>query len=259
MKDHIISLIRSSGLARVAEDLADLLRPAVVITEQEATAAGCSAFGGTAEFPAGLTPPTWRGEPLPLIASFQLAELRAFDRLDELPREGRLLFFFEASALEDYPPDPGSWSVIHCPEPSAGEMAAPHVTPATEAPPLRGMRYTSRLTLPPLESSAVEALALDQQESDVYADLLENVDLLFDAPETHQLLGHPCQVQGDLQQECLDDTGRGSAPEDWRLLLQLTESKDMIWGDAGVVYFFVRRQALREADFSDVHVVMQCG
>jgi len=258
MRDQINSLIRDSGVARVAEELAGLLRPAVAVAEaeQESAAADRSAFGPAAGLPTGLDWPTWRGEPLPLLADLRPAELRPFDGAGELPRDGRLLFFFQASALEDYPPEPGSWRVIHCPDGPRGSDGA---TPVAGSPAPRNLRFAHRLTLPPLESAAVEALALDEDESDAYTDLLESVDELYAAEGPHQLLGNPWQLQGDLQQECLADTGRGSAPDDWRLLLQLAESKDMVWGDGGMLYFFIREQALREADFSDVHLVMQSG
>jgi hypothetical protein len=76
----------------------------------------------------------------------------------------------------------------------------------------------------------------------------------------HQLLGHLCQIQGDLLQECQRDTHAQGDPTDWRLLLQVDSDDDaqMMWGDVGMLYFYIPQQALIARDFSQVHLVMQC-
>jgi uncharacterized protein YwqG len=45
----------------------------------------------------------------------------------------------------------------------------------------------------------------------------------------------------------------------WGLLLQLTSNADanFIWGDGGHFYFYGRRDAMTEGDFSDVWVVFE--
>ncbi len=73
--------------------------------------------------------------------------------------------------------------------------------------------------------------------------------------------GIPYQIQGDLLQECQHDTHAQGDPTDWRLLLQVDSDNNaaMMWGDVGVLYFYIPRQALIARDFSEVHLVMQCG
>jgi len=254
--ERVLSLILASGLRRVEGELIGLIRPAVA-----ATAAG--PVSGTAlpspdevTLMAGTERPTWHGGPIPLLASVRLADLRGLAGTADLPRDGRLSFFFDDAALEDYPPDPASWRVVHRPA-----LAAADPLPSVLATPdLEELRLSERLTLPPLDSDEIERLGLDEAESDLYCELLDAVDAAFGLPEGgHQFLGHPYQVQGDLLTECLQDTGRGPDREDWQLLLQLGESKGVSWGDAGMLYFLIPRQALRERDFSAVHVVMQCA
>ena len=48
---------------------------------------------------------------------------------------------------------------------------------------------------------------------------------------------------------------------DWELLLQLDsdDDADMMWGDAGALYFWIRKQDAETADFSKVWMVLQCG
>jgi uncharacterized protein YwqG len=77
----------------------------------------------------------------------------------------------------------------------------------------------------------------------------------------HQLLGYPCQIQGDLLQECQRDTQYEGDPTDWRLLLQIDSDSNghMMWGDVGMLYFSISKKALLSQDFSQVHLLMQCS
>jgi uncharacterized protein YwqG len=48
--------------------------------------------------------------------------------------------------------------------------------------------------------------------------------------------------------------------KDWQLLLQIDsdDDLDMMWGDLGMLYLWVRASEAREGDFSGSWVVMQC-
>ena len=52
---------------------------------------------------------------------------------------------------------------------------------------------------------------------------------------------------------------KSSSAADWRLLLQLDTDNDagMMWGDTGVLYFWIREQDARAKDFSKVWVILQ--
>jgi uncharacterized protein YwqG len=52
---------------------------------------------------------------------------------------------------------------------------------------------------------------------------------------------------------------RGGA-EDWRLLLQMDSDDDLglMWGDVGILYFWIREQDARAGDFSKSWVILQC-
>ena len=47
----------------------------------------------------------------------------------------------------------------------------------------------------------------------------------------------------------------------WRLLFQMDSDEDLgvMWGDVGMLYFWVAEAAARKADFSNVWLVLQCS
>jgi len=90
--------------------------------------------------------------------------------------------------------------------------------------------------------------------------------------------GYPDVIQNpDMAEECElvsngiylgDAKGYHSAevqmlrqkPNDWILLLQLDsdEDADMMWGDGGRLYFWIRQADLAKRDFSKVWMILQC-
>jgi uncharacterized protein YwqG len=91
------------------------------------------------------------------------------------------------------------------------------------------------------------------------------------------MLGHPDPIQNDMQLDCqlafhglytgnasgYEDPRRAElekGAEDWQLLLQI-DSDDkarMIWGDAGRLYFWIRKQDLEKRAFENVWMILQC-
>jgi uncharacterized protein YwqG len=135
-----------------------------------------------------------------------------------------------------------------------------------------------RWTIPQPDIFFYHIDGLAEGERERLWDLCEEIGLLDRNPQ-HQLLGHPTVVQDEeegLQIRCqfesqgLDshkiyaqeepraaDLDQGT--DDWRLLLQL-ESDDgtgMMWADAGVLSFWIQRQALEARDFENVWVILE--
>lgn len=64
----------------------------------------------------------------------------------------------------------------------------------------------------------------------------------------------------DLESADLKTSERMSPTTDWRLLLQIDTDNDagMMWGDTGMLYFWIREQDARVRDFSKVWMILQC-
>ncbi|MCA9404210.1 MAG: DUF1963 domain-containing protein, partial [Candidatus Omnitrophica bacterium] len=93
-----------------------------------------------------------------------------------------------------------------------------------------------------------------------------------------QMFGYPNPIQQDMMQlECqlvtnglyCGDTSGYENPralelakgkDDWVLLFQLDEHppSEMVWGDAGMLYFWIRKQDLAERRFERTWMILQC-
>ncbi len=193
------------------------------------------------------------------------------------------MLFFEddpVSLRRVMPPDPVAPS-----RPPPGLLArllgryAPAARPAKPLAPFRAhaCRYVAGTALPNL----IAELDVDINNKNLWWNLGEIVERLeseFGDPD-HRFGGHASETQGDMKLECqLVSNGlccgvgdaynseRGLAlkdgRDDWRLLLQIDSDRDgpgWMWGDLGMIYFWIRRQDLAARDFDKVWCVLQCG
>ena len=269
-----------AGLGRYADALVAAARPGIrleVDRSLDHEAVGASRLGGDPDLPPGAEWPRKDGAPLSFVAQLDLAAVTRHDGEGVLPGVGLLSFFYDATTQEAWgfdPADRGSWDVRHLP---AGQQLLRTPAPDDLAADGRliGVAFRPRAELcsPPYESRVVELLGMSEAELDAYGDLLEPGDEAI-----HRALGHPDPVQGEMQLECqLASNGvfvggpegyrdprvldLGAGADDWRLLLQVDsdDATDMMWGDAGRIYFWIRDQDLRAGRFEDCWVILQCG
>lgn len=269
-----------AGLGQYADALVGAARPGVrleVDVNLNHQTVRASRLGGDPDLPPGSEWPRKNGAPLSFVAQLDLGEVARLDDEGVLPSDGLLSFFYDATTQEAWgfdPADRGSWDVRHLP---AGEQ--PRRTPAPEDLEARGRlkgvgwRPRAELCAMPYESRLVDRLGMSVEELDAYGDLLEAGDEAI-----HRALGHPDPVQGEMQLECqLASNGvfvggpegyrdpraldLGPGADDWRLLLQVDsdDAADMMWGDAGRIYFWIRDQDLRAGRFEHCWVILQCS
>jgi uncharacterized protein YwqG len=188
-----------------------------------------------------------------------------------------LLFFYdlERQPWGFDPADRGSWVVL-----LVDDLDAP-ATPADPLPangpvlPFRFAHFQPIQSLPSRERAPIEALELNDAESN---ELMRLTNEVFGTKPKHQVAGFPTPVQGDdmeLEAQlashglyCGNEAGykdpRAAAlrpgAADWRLLLQFDSDDDLgvMWGDCGTLYFWVPEASAREGKFEDTWLVLQC-
>ena len=267
-------MIESDLYKRLATDYgkpAMQLLPSEVVTE--------SYFGGVPATAAPIEWPRKDGRPLSFLGQLDLKSLPLVDVAPWLPAKGRLLFFFDMdeSPWGFEPDDKGGFIVIHdtgegrlnkveLPEDLEEEFRLPGLKY------LKGRCYTS---IPSDERMGEMGGELSEEDEDEYYELHAE---LFDQEPQHQIGGYPVPVQGDMmEEECQLASGGvycGNAEEheselaqqlraqenDWSLLLQMDTDDDLeiMWGDSGMLYFWVRERDARAGDFSNIWMVLQC-
>jgi uncharacterized protein YwqG len=138
------------------------------------------------------------------------------------------------------------------------------------------------LSVAPLKLTLDEIEQVEEIESDLH-EMIESNSIEQHFEPHHQLLGHPKEIQGEMQLQCQlasnglycgDATGYedpkakllGPGAKDWRLLFQLDTDDDMqsgkpgmMWGDCGRLYFWIRQQDLVNRLFENAWMVLQCS
>ncbi len=282
VKKKVVARIEEHGLSRIAAEIQENIQVSIRMTTERAEdgqmAVGVSKIGGTPDLPEGMEWPLCNGKPMSFIAQILLADAAAFDTSESLPKTGTLYFFYDAeqSTWGYDPKDRESWKVVYI----EGDVAQLRRAEPPQAVPEQGkfsacsVSFTNELSLPPWESICVEKLRLNDQESEDYSDLRYGTA----ADEViSKMLGHPDPIQNDMQLECQlvfhrlytgnasghEDPRRAElekGAEDWQLLLQIDsdDNAGMMWGDAGRLYFWIRKQDLEKRAFENVWMILQC-
>ena len=250
----------------------------------EGTPTGRSHFGGLPELPEGADYPEFvcstfeddeeKLRPLHFLAQIDCAEIAEFDKSGLLPKTGTLLFFYqcESNCWGFDPKDDGCARVIYY-EGNGKKVAPPeNITVYPEI----GIKIAAEKSYPNYENLDV----LMSGEADVEAYEAARIALGSEEGEnTHKLLGWSDPVQGMMEPECelisrgyylgngypkdVDiDALRKDSLDEWLLLFQLdtvTEGDfELMFGDCGRIYFFIRREDLAEKRFDRVWMIFQC-
>jgi uncharacterized protein YwqG len=256
-------------------DIAErLYGPAVqVVTCARATR---SHFGGDPALPAEIAWPTRGGKQLTFLARISLSELADVHRFEWLPHAGALLFFYDTEEMPwgFDPKDRGGWCVMLVPD--VDPRARVGIPPGTKALPARSVEFISIRTLPSWERPQVATLALSDAESEALMSLAE---ASYSERPKHQIGGFPQCVQGDAMElecqlashgvYCGDASGFKSseglrlAPgaTDWHLLFQIDTDDELqvMWGDGGMLYFWVQSETSAAGEFTNAWLILQCG
>lgn len=215
---------------------------------------GCSKKGGLPDVDEAFEWPTSRGRHLSFLAQIKLSQFT------NTQTSGVLQFFWSQSALSS---NAENFRVLHTADPKSRLSAVPESetnwfglfkrkhTPKTWAE--EALEFQDSYCLPSPERLPGNDYNWDEYDrGDLYHRQVNELTGFF------QIEGVPNPVQADNMEESCAKKFGDESPENWQLLLQIDSSSDMMWGDAGKLYWFIRGDDLAALNFSDVHMEMQC-
>ncbi|MHB8637038.1 MAG: YwqG family protein [Fimbriimonadaceae bacterium] len=238
-----------------------------------AAAAAPSWLGGLPFAPNGFAWPRYGELPMSFLGQLDLAELGG--SLLGLPARGYLYVFYDQhQSVWGYDPaDFGSWRLIYW-DGDAREL--------TNIPPPPGLQSSARFNMKAVQGRRILTYPHDDSVPMVVdgrdlADVLDEIDYyrnlrvgVYGGMPAHQVGGHAQGIQDDSMAEvsqaawsrtlAAGSDGDAAAPSGWRLLLQLDsdDATGFMWGDSGMLYFWIRTVDLAEHNFDNVWMILQC-
>ena len=269
----------AAGLSRLLKDLDSIARPSIRLlttpVDELTLAPGTSKIGGVPDLPSGVSWPECHGLPQSFIAQIRLADTGPYDEENLLPHTGMLWFFYDAQqqTFGESPTDKGCWRVFFMEKLTGLHRTLPPAPlPAASQFKACSMKFANEITLSQYPKLDVANFDWTDEEQQKYETLLST----FPNPEDHaaihdRLLGKPDTLQDDMRLQCqlvshgITDESDPRAAEvakgamDWQLLLQIDsdEHAGMRWGNAGMLYYWVKRDDLKAQHFDDTWLVLQ--
>lgn len=216
-----------------------------------------SYFGGSPRVPVNFEWPTKDGYPLSFVGQLHCSDI------DLLPSDdGDLLFFYDNRHWGNSPKDLGHAVVMHVPD--SVERYEPEL-PTRTVPAFFGL--TQKKVSPKqylrvnVEFERSESYPWYERERIEFPDEVADesyLEFCISVRSDVQIGGYPSPIQCDyMERDCMNAFVLGDV-DDWVLLLQLFEVGDMIWGDAGALYWFIYKDDLSAMRFDRVWMVTQC-
>jgi uncharacterized protein YwqG len=284
-RDDLRRLAEAVGLgehaATVAQAAKDAVRITPVATEEHRQVLGGSRFGGLPDLAVDQEWPVWKRGPLGFVAQIELAALTPFLPSGLLPSTGWLSFFYnpEQDTWGFDPADAEGFRVIY----TAGSASIRRMR-AREALDDLGrfqacdLMFSQDLSLPSLDGDAFREAGLHRAPTEKLEDLMEALWGDHGWGSRSKLFGFADEIQNPMEEECALVAGGvycgdGSALQDpragaltanarlWELLLQVSshEEAQMMWGDMGMLYFWLRAEDRQAQHFEKSWLILQCS
>ena len=288
---QIIKLLVDVGLGHISDKLITMAKPCLrmetlLVEHDTEISIGASKMGGHPDLPGQISWPRWNDIPLSFLCQICLREASYYKFCQDFPKSGWLYFFYdpEQRTWGFDPADFESWRVIYYEgkQENLSRCSPPnqHVDSSNEEysyyEPCRVM-FSEMISMPGWEEEVIRDLILDR-DLDKYIQFTERNLLEFSFETDHKLFGHPDCIQGPMSLECQlvsngiycgDTSGYSdhrremleSGVKDWEMLLQIDtdDATQMIWGDCGRLYFWIRRQDLASKAFEKAWMILQCS
>lgn len=220
--------------------------------------------------------PESNGKPMAFLAQIDLSEIAEQFKYDWLNDQGLLLFFYDVFEMPwgFDPKDRGKWRVIYQAFPDTLAEFPPALDGEAR---IKEAYIDAKRTevLPDYDDPSVAKLNLSRKQADLYCELTEAESL---QQPLHQVGGFPAPVQGNYMAleaqlasngiyvgtpkgyKCAEAKALEEGAEDWRLLFQFDsdDGLDVMWGDCGRLYFWVRQDQSKLNHFDNCWLVLQC-
>lgn len=253
---------------------------------------GGTRFGGSPDVPEDFLWARYEGEdfngetknrPLSFIAQFDLEEISKYDTENLLPKTGVLSFFYELNTQEwGYDPDDKGCARVYWFEDKTKLHTAGFPDDLDEDFRLPALKIAAKTEKS--YQSGVDFMLQRENEMterwDEFEEIEEKLGIEEDG-EISKLLGWANPIQGNMTMECelisrgyylgegWDDVtpldrqeAEQWSAQDWLLLFQLDIVDDgdfeLMFGDGGRIYFYIRRDDLAARNFDDVWLILQC-
>lgn len=249
---------------------------------------GASKFGGKPDLPKGFDWYYYTGEnyegiteerPLSFLAQINCEEVKKYDKDNLLPEKGIIYFFYELSTMTwgFDPKDKGSARVYYFNR-NLSELSRTDFPVDMEAEfrlPEIKLNFSEKYDLPDYEEFSElynysnwdvydEERVLSGYEPEEtiskllgYADIIQNSMLLECEKVTN---GIYCGSSTDVESQKLKEMHENS--EQWQLLFQLDTvtkgSFELMFGDCGRIYFYIKKDDLKNCNFDNCWLILQC-
>ena len=257
-----------------------------------------SKIGGKPAVPADFEWPTYTGaicgdpndekktRPLSFLAQINLKDIAGMDVDHLLPQEGMLSFFYDLETMTwgFDPEDKGSARVFYFSSETELQVAdIPKSIDEENVIPELAVDFEPHVSLPGYGDND-ELLGISPDEDLDWDDFAECRETAGgdDNEDITKLFGYPNVIQNPMEEEC-EACSRGfrqgnqedyqaitedikadiaSKAGDWMMLFQMstveTDGFELVFGDCGSIYFWIRKQDLKERRFDKAWLILQC-
>lgn len=211
---------------------------------------------------------------LSFIAQINLEEAARFDTGGLLPKSGILYFFYSAeqTACGDTIEDKNKFKVLYWNNDfnTLKRTEFPEDLPPESCFSPCSVKMKAAFSPPPYHHELLLRY-FTPEERIKYDDYVKSYE------SDNRLLGYPGEIQGSMEYSCemltnginIDDSDACDEPEarqleknlgNWQILLQLgsINGTEMIWSDAGRLYYWIRKDDLLKGNFDRSWFAIQC-
>ncbi|WP_302949367.1 YwqG family protein [uncultured Selenomonas sp.] len=259
---------------------------------QEKLPIGASKFYGTPDLPTDFDWPYYKGtdfegvtknRPLAFLAQINLGEAAPYDRTGLLPKTGVLSFFYETVSMEwgFELKSEGYARVYYFPETEG--LVPTKIPEETKKWSVGEQALTFADAVSLLSSFAYSRSCGKEVDWDTYNELRAEFgcDAAAHRDNPMKMLGYADEIQGEMEPECelysrdiegdvqeeLSEEEEAelvrNAADHWVLLFQMGTVEDdeteLMYGDCGLIYFWIRKEDLAARNFHRVRLILQCG